>query len=134
MTDEQWLRLFEAQALASSSAINGLRSGNGVLVLLLSIAADLTSHLKIEGESMAVEMDRLADEVSQDRDVKASAITLLSNLADRVRAAAGDKTKATELANQLDESSNALAAAIAANTIAEGGGTPETPPGEAQPA
>jgi hypothetical protein len=120
MTDEQWLRLVDAQ----SAALDATLGANRVLVMVLSVAAALSEQLTIQGESMAAEMDRLAEEVTQNKDVQASAITLLSNLSARVRDAAGDRTKATALADELDANSNALAAAVAANTIAEG----EAPP------
>jgi hypothetical protein len=125
MTDEQWLRLVDAQ----SAALDATLGANRVLVMVLSVAAALSEQLTIQGESMAAEMDRLAEEVTQNKDVQASAITLLSNLSARVRDAAGDRTKATALADELDANSNALAAAVAANTIAEGGGAPETSTG-----
>jgi rubrerythrin len=73
--------------------------------------------------SMAEHLTRLTEEVRKTSTVAQSAVQLISGLADQLRAAATDPTRINELADELAASSSNLAAAIAANTTAEG----ETP-------
>lgn len=55
-------------------------------------------------------------EVTRDTEVTSSAVTLLNDLAAKVEATAGDPAKVTELASALRANSDALAAAVQANT------------------
>ncbi len=62
------------------------------------------------------DLSRLTAEVEESRTVQDSAIALLVNLSDMLRAAAGDPAEVNALADQLDAQTNALAAAVTANT------------------
>jgi hypothetical protein len=62
---------------------------------------------------VSAEMDALQAEVAQTNDVIDSAITFIKGLSTQVAAAAGDRAKSVELAQQLDQRANALAQAIA---------------------
>lgn len=65
-------------------------------------------------------MDKIAAAVAKEKDVEASAAKLLKALSDKIAATAGDETKATDLADQINANADALSAAVAANTPAEG--------------
>lgn len=65
---------------------------------------------------MAGELDRLSSEVAENTSVTQSAITLLGNLSEQLRALANDPAAINALADTLDANSNALAAAVTANT------------------
>jgi TolA-binding protein len=70
--------------------------------------------------------------------VNQSAITLINGLAQQIRDLKEDPAKLEELAQRLDASSNALAAAVSANTVAEDeedetGETGEDPTGGESP-
>jgi len=67
---------------------------------------------------MAVDLSALQTEVEQQQSVVQSAITLIGGLAQQLRDAAGDPAAIQALADQLDASTNALAAAVEANTPA----------------
>lgn len=71
-------------------------------------------------DAMSAEMDRLTEEVRQNRTVMESATTLLGTLARRVRDTAGDADAANRLADELDANTGTLAQAVTANTPAEG--------------
>ncbi|HEY5985736.1 MAG TPA: hypothetical protein VIV12_05030 [Streptosporangiaceae bacterium] len=72
-----------------------------------------------QGESrMAMSLDALAAQVQKNTDAEASAVTLLNTLSDLIRSSAADPAKVTALADSLKASSDALAAAIVANTPA----------------
>jgi len=64
-------------------------------------------------------IDALAAEVEKNTQVDQSAIVLIQGLADQIAAVATDPAKVTELAAKLKASTDALAAAVAANTVAE---------------
>jgi hypothetical protein len=64
-------------------------------------------------------VDALAAEVEKNTQVDQSAIVLIQGLADQIAAVATDPAKVTELAAKLKASTDALAAAVAANTVAE---------------
>ena len=67
---------------------------------------------------MAMNMDRLTQEVSQNSDAVDSAAALLEQLADEIRANAGNEAAMNDLADKLDANSQRLADAVAANTPA----------------
>lgn len=64
------------------------------------------------------ELDDIEREVAENASVTESAVALLGSLSDLIRANAADPVKLEELATKLDAQSNALAAAVAANTPA----------------
>lgn len=65
---------------------------------------------------MSVELDQLEQRVKAITTVIGSAVVLIQGLADRVRATAGDATKANALAAELDTDATDLGNAITANT------------------
>jgi hypothetical protein len=67
---------------------------------------------------MSQEMDALTAEVKVNTDLDDSIVALLNGLSAQILDAAGDRTKATALAGELKAKSEALAAAITANTPA----------------
>jgi hypothetical protein len=68
---------------------------------------------------MSQELDTLTAEVQRNTSVDQSAITLLQGLAAQIEALKSDPVKLQALADSLRGSSDALAAAVAANTPAE---------------
>jgi hypothetical protein len=67
------------------------------------------------------DLSRLQASVDADTTVDQSAITLLTQLSDMLRAAATDPAEIAAIADQLDANSTALAAAVTANTPAAPG-------------
>lgn len=67
---------------------------------------------------MAANLDRLIAAVDRDTTVNQSAITLLADLAQRLRDAAADPAAVIALADQLDANQQALADAVVAHTPA----------------
>lgn len=102
---------------------------------ILGALAPLLSHLEgrldnvvaNEGELMQ-NLTRLKDEVRETRGLVASAVALLAGLANALREHAGDEAAILEIANDLDQDNNALAAAITANSA--GAPVPGTVPVE----
>ena len=72
---------------------------------------------------MSTEMDRLEQEVTEMTTVVQAGITLIQGLAQQIRDTAGDRVKATALADELDRRATEFAQAITDNTP-----TPPTPP------
>lgn len=62
----------------------------------------------------------LENEIAEDKSAKESAITLLTELKSRLDAAGTDPVKLKELSDSLSSSTDSLAAAVVANTPAEG--------------
>lgn len=88
------------------------------------VAASLNSlHIKID--KMANELETLTTEVAETKTVMASAVTLLQGLKAKLDEAIGNPAALAALSAELDTNTNALAAAITANTPAENG--PVTP-------
>jgi hypothetical protein len=65
---------------------------------------------------MTAEFDALTAKVTAATEVETSAVTLISGLADQIRALSNDPAALLALATQLDTSNVALAAAVTANT------------------
>jgi chromosome segregation ATPase len=89
--------------------------------------------------SMSAEIDRIKTSVTQLTSVTQGAVTLLGQLAQRVRDLQADPAALTALADEVDARKAELAGAIQANTPAAGGGggtspTPGTPPPPTPPA
>jgi chromosome segregation ATPase len=79
--------------------------------------------------TMGQELQTLQQEVAENNTVMQSAITLLQGLKQRLDDAATDPAALKQLSDELDANTNALAAAVAANTPAQnetgtGGETP----------
>ena len=85
---------------------------NNKLDQLLAATAGLSKELTI----MAGELDTLETRVTETKDAEDSAILLLNQLADMLRAAASDPARILSLADQLKAKSDALGAAVVANT------------------
>lgn len=79
------------------------------------IETALTTLLKGQGK-MTVELDRLTTEVAETRGVVDSAIALIGGMAQQIRDLSNDPAALTALADELDAQTNALAAAVAANS------------------
>lgn len=88
-----------------------------VLARLDQIVAQL-ANLTQGVANMSVELDALEAEVSRNTEVDQSAITLLTGLAEQIEALKADPVKLQALADSLRSSSDALAAAVVANTPA----------------
>ena len=85
-----------------------------------------TVREKEEGMSQA--MDDLATQVAANTSVEESAVTLIKGLAGQFADAGTDPAKLQALQASLKASADDLAAAVAANTVAD----PNTPPSGAQ--
>jgi predicted nucleic acid-binding Zn-ribbon protein len=94
----------------------------------LDRALELLTALKTQGDAMATDLTRLTTEVTENSSAIDSAVTLIEGLAEQIRQLATDPAALNALADQLDASSNRLAAAVQANTPAE-----EEPPTEEEP-
>jgi predicted phage tail protein len=90
-----------------------------VLDVLTRIERKLDEVHQFERTQMA-DLSAVQAEISENGDVVNSAVTLLQNLSQLVREAAGDPAAIQALADQLDAQTQALAQAVAANTPAEG--------------
>lgn len=86
-----------------------------------------------QGE-IVMDLTQLTAAVSADTDAVASATTLLGQLAQALRDAAGDPAAVNELAAQLDANTAALSAAVVANTPATTAPPAEPPPATPPPA
>lgn len=75
------------------------------------------SEIALLGEIMSAEVDRLTTEVSETTTAIDSVLVLLTGLATRLRAIAGDAVKVNDLANELDSKQKEIAAAVEANTV-----------------
>lgn len=84
----------------------------------------LLAHIIRTERHTMTEIDTLTADVARNGDVEASAVTLLQGLAAQITANAGNPAKLAELAATLTTQSDALAAAVIANTPA----APPAPP------
>jgi len=91
-----------------------------ILTAVLGIASKV--------KSMATELETLTQEVTEARTVMESARAMIVGLAEQLRAAGTDKAALAALASQLDGGANALAEAVAANTVAAQEPTPAPEP------
>lgn len=80
----------------------------------------LLTQVKTKEEHMSQQLDDLTTEVQNATTVEQSAITLIQGLAAQLQAAGTDPVKLQALHDQLVQSDQALAAAVAANTPAAG--------------
>ncbi len=83
------------------------------------VSNHLLHHILEDIHAMTVQLDQLTSEVEENTSVTESAVALLANLAEQLRANADDPAAIEDLANKLDTNSNRLADAVAANTPAE---------------
>lgn len=94
------------------------QQGSEILKSLSEVKAALTT-LNQRSLQMSQELDQLEQEVSRNTEVDQSAITLLTGLAAQIEALKTDPVKLQALADSLRGSSDALAAAVVANTPAQ---------------
>jgi len=66
------------------------------------------------------DLTKLEQEVSENKTVMQSAVTLLQGLKQKLDEAGTDAVKLKQLSDELDSNTNALAEAVSANTPAEG--------------
>ena len=95
--------------------------------LLLDLI-DLTAVTAWQGAETMADLSALTAEVTENGDAVASAVALLNTLAAELAAAATDPAAVAALADQLSANSDALAAAVVANTPAAPEPAPEEPP------
>jgi TolA-binding protein len=84
--------------------------------------------------AMSAEVDRIRASVTQLTSVTQGAVTLLGQLAQRVRDLSGDPAALTALADEIDQRKQELATAVTTNTPAQGGGGTPAPGGGTPPA
>ena len=89
------------------------------------------THVEKEIEVMSLQLEQLVAQVEKNTEVEAGAITLLQELAGRIKANADDPAEIQKLAATLQASAASLAAAIVANTPAEPAPTPTPDPAPA---
>jgi outer membrane murein-binding lipoprotein Lpp len=104
------------------------------LLALVSELNERVSLLQQQVQAMTPELQRLQTEVSEMKTVNQSAIALIGGLADQIRALKDDPAALASLADELDASTNALAAAVQANTPTPPEPAPEPTPPETPPA
>ena len=75
-------------------------------------------RLLAQGERVKMELDELTAQVAENTEVEASAIALITGLAQQITALKTDPVALQALADRLNGSADALAAAVAANTPA----------------
>jgi len=94
--------------------------------------AAIVSRLDALEAKMAVELENLKAAVAEQTTVIDSAVTLLTQLGDKIDELKNDPQELTNLANQIRAKRDQLAAAVAENTPAEEP-PPEEPPTEEPP-
>lgn len=76
------------------------------------------TQARTTGEEIMADLSVLTDQVAQTTAVETSALTLIQGISQRLADAAGDPAAVQTLVDELNASSSALAAAVAANTPA----------------
>lgn len=117
-------------------ALFGCRRLKRVETTLLAFsreALEILRSLEKKVKDMSTGMEDLQREVEEATTVAQSAVTLINGLAQQIRDLKDDPVKLEELATKLDASSQALAAVVAANTVAEEEEEPEEPSEEVDP-
>jgi hypothetical protein len=87
----------------------------------------ITRSRTVSTPSMEAVIEQLRTEVERNSSVDASAITLLQTLADKIEQIKANPTELQALVESLRAQSDTLAAAVVANTPAEGGEGGEQP-------
>lgn len=102
--------------------VQSQKSHEGVIIKLLVQILLLTFSNNLKLKSMGQELDDLTAAVQKDTEVDQSAITLLNGLKAKLDAAiaSGDPAALKALSDQLGSNADSLAAAVVANTPAEG--------------
>lgn len=81
----------------------------------------LTKSIHDQNFKIMNELETLQQEVAETKTVMQSAKTLIIGLKERLDAAGTDPVKLKAMSDDLDQGANDLAAAVAANTPADGG-------------
>lgn len=82
----------------------------------LDFLTNLVKKLLEEGKKMAADLEALKAEVARNTEVDESAIVLIQGIAAQLEELKGDPAAIQALADRLKASSDALAAAVVANT------------------
>jgi chromosome segregation ATPase len=80
---------------------------------------EAVNAIKKKEQKMSAQLDVLTAQVAENTEVEESAIALIEGIAAKLAAAQDDPAAVAALVDQLNASADALAAAVAANTIAE---------------
>lgn len=117
----------ESAAAEARAAVAEIRVEEALLRQLLSSVQRLESKVDLllaKEEAMGQEVDNLVSAVARETSIEQSAITLITNLAVRIREASVDP-RVQAMADEINANADRFAQAITANTAAE---TPaETP-------
>lgn len=89
------------------------------LMSKLDMISENLKQLKRSSTHMASDLTTLSTQVERATAVSASAVLLINGLAEQIAALKNDPVAIQALADQLAASSDALAAAVSANTVAE---------------
>ncbi len=92
---------------------------NALLYTLIKTIKKTGQILKEGSRNMSIAFDRLKDEVEENKTVVASAVLLITTLAEKIRESAADEAAMLALADELDAKTDELAAAVEANTTEE---------------
>lgn len=85
-------------------------------------------YISVKEANVSAELDALKAQVTETTTIEQSAITLLQGLAAQIEALKNDPAALAALANDLHSSSDALAAAVQANTPPAAAAPPQEPP------
>jgi len=80
---------------------------------------EITNKLSQEMETIMLDLTALQASVAENNDVVESAVVLIQTLVDELSAAAGNQEAIDAIVAQLDAQTDVLAAAVAANTVAD---------------
>lgn len=92
------------------------RGAEEVILSKLDAILRMLRESKTREVTMSLEMDSLIEAVNENTSLDDSIIEFLNGLADQMLDVAGDKLKATALAEEVRTKTAAVAAALAANT------------------
>lgn len=87
-------------------------------LLSVLLLVGLTRNLKCLGAKIMADLASLEEQIKRNTDVDSSAILLIQGIAEQLRQAGTDPVKLAELRDKLSQSTDALAAAVTANTPA----------------
>ena len=78
-------------------------------------------RLLVKGDKIMADLSGLTAQVTENAEVEASAITLITGLATQIESLKSDPVALQALADRLNGSADSLAAAVAANTVPSSG-------------
>jgi hypothetical protein len=90
---------------------------NQAIVDKLDQILEILQSLIKEGEQIMTDLTALTAQVTANTDAEASAIQLITNIANALKNAGTDPVAVAALVTQLENSRAALAAAVVANTV-----------------